>query len=104
MIKVTDQTYENFIKSGNKTRILKLSANWCAPCKMAVEPCLELEKELEKEIEIGELDIEESVNSAQMLNCRSVPLFVKFNKEGKEISRKVGFPGKQELKTWITNT
>ena len=28
------------------------------------------------------------------------PLFVKF-KDGKEVSRKVGWPGKQELKNWI---
>jgi len=58
------------------------------------------EKEMENEIEIGELDIEESPNSATSLNCRGVPLFVKF-KNGQQISQKVGWPGKEQLKEWI---
>jgi len=103
MIKVTDDAYENFIKSGNKTKILKLGATWCQPCQMAISPCNELEKELESEVEIGELDIEESPNVPVTLFCKGVPLFVKF-KDGKEISRKVGWPGKQELKNWITSS
>ena len=59
MIKITDESYESFIKSGDKIKILKLGAIWCQPCKMSVAPCNELSKELESEIEIGELDIEE---------------------------------------------
>ena len=82
MIKVTDESYENFIKSGNKTKILKLGATWCTPCNLATPPCNELAKELEKGVEIGELDIEESANTPVMLSCKGVPLFVKF-KEGK---------------------
>ena len=103
MIKVTDDTYENFIKKGNKIKILKLGATSCSPCQMAIPPCNELEKELENDIEIGELDIEESSNTPVMLACKGVPLFVKF-KEGKEVSRQVGWPGKQELKNWIQNS
>ena len=49
MIKVTDDTYENFIKKGNKIKILKLGATWCSPCQMAIPPCNELDKELENE-------------------------------------------------------
>ncbi len=100
MIKVTDDTYKNFTQSGNKIKILKLGATWCGPCQMAIPPCNELSKELENEVEIGELDIEESPNSPVLLACKGVPLFVKF-KDGKEISRKVGWPGKEDLKTWI---
>ena len=48
MIKVTDESYENFIKSGNKTKILKLGATWCTPCNLATPPCNELAKELEQ--------------------------------------------------------
>ena len=102
MIKITDDSYENFIKSGDKTKILKLGATWCSPCQMAIPPCNELEKELVNDVEIGELDIEESANTPVMLSCKGVPLFVKF-KDGKEVSRKVGWPGKQELKDWIIN-
>ena len=100
MIKVTDESYELFIKSEHKIKILKLGAAWCQPCQMSIEPCNEISKEMENEIEIGELDIEESPNSATSLNCRGVPLFVKF-KNGQQISQKVGWPGKEQLKEWI---
>ena len=46
MIKVTDDTYENFVKTGSKTKILKLGATWCNPCQMAIPPCNELAEEL----------------------------------------------------------
>jgi thioredoxin 1 len=100
MKKITDNTYDTFIKSGDKIKILKLGATWCNPCQMAIAPCNELEKEMENEIEIGELDIETSPNVATSLNCRGVPLFIKF-KNGEQISQKTGWPGKQQLKEWI---
>jgi thioredoxin 1 len=103
MIKITDDTYNSFIKSGEKIKILKLGATWCNPCQIAIPPCKELSKEMENEIEIGELDIEESPNVATSLNCRGVPLFIKF-KNGEQVSQKVGWPGKQQLKEWIQNS
>ena len=53
-------------------------------------------------LELLSRDTEESANTPVLLSCKGVPLFVKF-KDGKEVSRKVGWPGKQELKEWITN-
>lgn len=103
MIKITDESYSTFVKSGDKIKILKLGATWCNPCQMAIPPCNELSKEMENEIEIGELDIEESPNTATSLNCRSVPLFIKF-KNGQQISQQIGWPGKQKLKEWIQST
>ena len=100
MIKVTDESYDSFIKSGGKIKILKLGAIWCNPCQVAITPCNELSKEMENEIEIGELDIEESPNVATSLNCRGVPFFVKF-KNGEKISEQIGWVGKEKLKEWI---
>ena len=103
MIKITDSSYDNFIKSNDKIKILKLGASWCQPCQISIEPCNEISKEMENQIEIGELDIEESPNVATSLNCRGVPLFIKF-KDGQQVSQKVGWPGKEELKNWIKSS
>ena len=100
MIKITDESYDSFIKKGEKIKIIKLGATWCNPCQMAIPPCNELSKEMENEIEIAELDIEESPNIATSLNCRSVPLFIKF-KNGQQVSQQVGWPSKEKLKQWI---
>ena len=103
MIKITDESYDSFIKKGDKIKILKLGASWCNPCSVAIPPCNEISKEMESEIEIGELDIEESPNVATSLNCRGVPLFIKF-KNGEQISQQVGWSGKEKLKDWIKNS
>ena len=103
MIKVTDDTFEKFKTSGNKKKILKLGATWCAPCRSSVPACNQLSQELINDYDIGELDIEEAVNTATTLSCKGVPLFIKFDKELKEISRKVGWPGIEELRSWITS-
>jgi thioredoxin 1 len=103
MIKITDETYDTFIKKGEKIKIIKLGATWCNPCQMAIPPCNELSKEMENDIEIAELDIEESPNVATSLNCRSVPLFIKF-KNGQQVSQQVGWPGKEKLKEWIKSS
>ena len=103
MIKVTDDTFEKFKTSGNKKKILKLGANWCSPCMASVPACNQLSQELKNDFDIGELDIEEAVNTATMLSCKGVPLFIKFDQEGKEVSRKVGWPGIEELRSWITS-
>ena len=58
MIKVTDDTYKNFIQTGEKTKILKLGATWCGPCQMAIPPCNELSKELENEVPKHEYDLQ----------------------------------------------
>ncbi len=103
MIKITDESYETFLKTGKKIKILKLGASWCNPCQMAIEPCNEISKEMKDDIEIGELDIEESPNVATSLNCKGVPLFIKF-KNGEQVSQQVGWQGKQKLKDWIENS
>ena len=103
MIKVNDESFKNFITSGGKVKILKLSAKWCNPCKISVIPCNELSIEMKDEVEIGELDIEESPNTGVELNCRGVPFFVKFQ-NGKKISELVGWENKQKLKEWIQNS
>ena len=46
MIKVTDDTFEKFKTSGNKKKILKLGATWCAPCRSSVPACNQLSQEL----------------------------------------------------------
>ena len=48
MIKVTDETFENFKNSTKKNKILKLGAKWCGPCISSLPACSELAQELKK--------------------------------------------------------
>jgi len=100
MIKINDDTYQKFISDGNKIKIIKLGAKWCQPCMSSVQPCTELSEELKDKVEIAELDIEESPSTATMLNCRSVPYFLKISNK-QVVSEQVGWGGKEKLKAWI---
>ena len=84
LINSNDDLFEDEIMK-SPSAVIKFSATWCSPCQMAIPPCNELEKELENEVEIGELDIEESSNTPVMLACKGVPLFVKFKKCGRGV-------------------
>ena len=100
---ITDETFETFLKDDNKIRVIKLGAEFCGPCKASREPVAIVAAKLKDQYEIVELDIEKSLNTAGLLNCRAVPLFVKFQGK-KEISRKPGWSNMQTFEAWVKET
>ena len=100
---ITDQTFKTFLKDDNKIRVIKLGAEFCGPCKASKEPVAMVAAKLKDQYEIVELDIEKSLNTAHFLNCRAVPLFVKFHGK-KEISRKPGWSNMQTFEAWVKET
>ena len=74
-------------------------AKWCGPCRM-ISPIVE---ELSNEIyyvSFCKVDVDESGEIANTFGVLSIPTLLLF-KEGKLISKKVGFQSKDELTSWI---
>lgn len=74
-------------------------AKWCGPCKM-ISPIVE---ELSNEINFVsfcKVDVDENSELASMFGVLSIPTLLLF-KEGKLVSKKVGFQSKEELESWI---
>ena len=69
-------------------------AEWCGPCKMAGPIIDELAEEYAGRIVVGKVDVDKESDLAGKFGVMSIPTVILF-KDGKEISRQVGFAGKQ---------
>ncbi len=87
---------DNFAKTlkEDKPVMVDFFATWCGPCRMAGPVLDELAKEYKDKVVIGKVDVDEEKDLAQQYGVMSIPTVIVF-KEGKEVERITGFPGKE---------
>ena len=69
------------------TGLMKFSATWCAPCKVAAPAVKEAAEEAG--VEVKSIDIDEDNETTSMYGVRSVPTVIAF-KDGKPVDMIVG--------------
>lgn len=85
-----------------KIQLLDLWASWCGPCRM-MEPILEeIEKEFKAKVEIIKINVDENPQKASELGVMSIPTYIVL-KNGKEVTRRIGFTPKAEMVKLLTN-
>lgn len=77
-------------------KILKFSANWCAPCNNMQTQIDRLKKEDKINIEIEHIDVDSSTEVAKKYGIRSIPTLIKLNGDV-EISRSTGAMSDEKL-------
>lgn len=90
---------EKVLKSA-KPVMVDFWAQWCAPCKMADLAIDELAEEYQDKIVMGKVDVDKEQELASKYGVMSLPTVLIF-KDGKEVERKVGFPGKEVYQEMI---
>jgi len=75
-------------------------APWCGPCKMLTPVIDELAKEYEGKAKICKLNTDENMALASQFQITSIPCVMVF-KNGKAVSKIVGFKPKSEIKKAI---
>lgn len=77
-----------------KTTILKFYSETCMPCKMLSNVLKE------EQIEHQSIDVMDGKNTQMIMkyNIMSIPVLVKVDYQGKEISRLTGFQGVKSVK------
>ncbi len=80
-------------------KLLKVSAEWCSPCK-------QLQKVIDNAgdkipVEIENIDLDEDSKTAMKYNVRGVPTLILVDDTGNEIKRNVGMMTEDKLLEWL---
>ncbi len=93
MLPVTDDNFQIKVLDSKLPVLVDFYADWCGPCQLASPILEELAKEYEGKLVVGEINVEKSPQTPQKYGIMSIPTIAVF-KNGEEVKRLVGFPGK----------
>ena len=93
-MRLNDRNFEKEVLKSDLPVLVDFWASWCAPCKMAGPVIDQLEKDYAGKVKVGKLNVDENLQIPQKYVVMSIPTVIIF-KNGKEIKRQVGFPGKE---------
>jgi len=102
IINLNDKNFEESVSKPGLPVLVDFWAPWCGPCQIVGPIIEELAKENEGKIKVGKINVDESPQIAAKFGIMSIPTVILF-KEGKEISRKVGFESKESLVKLISD-
>ncbi len=91
------EQYDSLINSPDGC-VLKISAEWCQPCKILTRTIENLDVEKVGKVFFAELDADAEFadDITSQLRVRGIPVLIYF-KNGEEIHRTVGAVGSQEI-------
>lgn len=78
--------------------IVKLGADWCAPCRAMKPELKELAGELKGKANVLDIDIEEARAVARQYKVRLIPTTIFFDRNGQAQATVTGFQDKGQLK------
>lgn len=94
------ESFQDLIKS-EKPVLVDFYADWCGPCK-AMNPIIkEVAKAVEGKARVIKVDIDKSLQAAQVYNVHAVPTFIVF-KNGNILWRHSGMIDKKSLMNILT--
>ena len=94
--KITAQNWETEVLKADKPVLLDFYADWCGPCQMLAPILDEIAEEKGKTYKIGKINVDNNQKLAREFQVMSIPTLVVV-KNGKLVSRSVGFKSKSEL-------
>jgi thioredoxin 1 len=96
VLTLTDQTFDEQIKSAEQPVLVDFWAEWCGPCKMIAPVLDEIAAEQEGKLQIGKINIDENLDLARRFDVMSIPTLILF-KDGEPQVRIIGAKGKGQL-------
>ena len=93
---LTDQTFDETIKSATEPVLVDFWAEWCGPCKMVAPVLDEIATDQDGKLLIGKINIDENLELARRFEVMSIPTMILF-KDGEPQVRIIGAKGKGQL-------
>jgi thioredoxin 1 len=93
---LTEQTFDEEIKSAGEPVLVDFWAEWCGPCKMIAPILDEIAKDNTGKVRIGKINVDENLELARRFEVMSIPTLILF-KDGEPCLRIVGAKGKGQL-------
>ena len=93
---LTDQTFDEEIKSATEPVLVDFWAEWCGPCKMVAPILDEIASEQVGKLRVGKINIDENLELARRFDVMSIPTLILF-KDGEPQVRIIGAKGKGQL-------
>jgi thioredoxin 1 len=93
---LTDQTFDEEIKSATEPVLVDFWAEWCGPCKMVAPVLDEIAQDQAGKLRIGKINIDENLELARRFEVMSIPTLILF-RDGEPQLRIVGAKGKGQL-------
>jgi len=97
---LSESNFNSSIKSG--LILVDFYADWCKPCKMMKPILEEVAGEYKSKITIASVNTDNNQTLSQKYNISGIPCMILF-KDGKEVTRIVGYHDKAQLLAKLTD-
>jgi len=95
-VKLTDQTFDEEIKSSEAPVLVDFWAEWCGPCKMVAPILDEIVSEKAGSLKLAKLNVDDNQEVARRFDVMSIPTMILF-KDGLPKVRIVGARPKAKI-------
>lgn len=94
----SNEEFQEFINASGSLNCVKVSANWCGPCRVLAETIKNLTQDEVNGVMLGEIDADDEwfEDKAVELKIRGIPVIIAY-KDGSEVERLTGAAPKQTL-------
>ncbi|MDA8393408.1 MAG: thioredoxin [Actinomycetota bacterium] len=96
VVVLTDQSFDEEVKTSAEPLLVDFWAEWCGPCKVIAPVLEEIAAERSGRLRIGKLNVDENLNAARRFEVMSIPTLILF-KDGEPVHRVVGSRPKRAL-------